>query len=253
LPALQNATEHRLISRKENSKVVSTSFDAGPHVYRDGNQELISVTRVLSAVGVVKDLDFLNLDPIYRDRGDAVHQILGLIDRENDYDEEGTHESLRSYAAQIIRWKADTGFQGRVWELPMVNRRMKIAGTLDVGGDARDEIWIVDGKTGSLQECGVACQVAAYEDLLLRGEVIDMVRSGDGEWEKVDYDREWIAYVRQHPEKIRRKSLNLKANSPYTMRSHDEVSWPGRWRAAVTVYHMLNEYNLLRKREGRAA
>lgn len=232
---------------------MSTSFDSGPaHLYRDGVNDIISVTRLLGALGLTKDLEFLKLDPMYRDRGAAVHQILELIDRYNDYDEAGTAESLRPYAAQIIRWKADTGFKGRIWELPMINRRLKVAGTLDVGGDVGKEIWIVDGKTGTVDECAVGHQLAAYEDLLLRGEVINQVKR-DGEWFKVEYDKDWVAYVRKHPELIRRVSLNLKADAPYTLRAHDEVIWQSRWRSAVTVYHALNEYGRLRKREERAA
>ncbi len=217
-----------------------TSFDADAHKYTDGDRELVSVTTLLTAVGVAKNLKFL--DPVYRLRGTAVHQILELIDRHDDYSDEGTHESLRPYAQQIMRWKEDTGFKGRVWELPMFSRRLGVAGTLDVGGDWQDEIHLVDAKTGVLIPVAVGCQLALYEHLLIHGEVIEMVKR-DGEFVKVDYDEEWIKYARANVCKIRRKSLNLKPEN-YTQRSHDEPYWRQNALACVTMYRMFEQFGL---------
>lgn len=215
---------------------MSLSFDPARHLYLDGKQELTSVTQLLAAIGVTKDLS--HLDPMYRTRGTAVHQIMELI-FENDYSEADTDEPLRWYGTQIQQWLADTDFKPMIWELRLANRRQKVAGTLDVAGLRDDEIWIVDAKTGSLVEIGVGCQLAGYEDLSLRGEVI----------EDKDYDRDFLAYMRANPDKIRRKSLNLKNEGPFTLRSHDGSGWQQRWRACVTMYHMLSEYGLLKKRE----
>jgi hypothetical protein len=219
---------------------MSLSFDPARHLYLDGKQELTSVTTLLGMTGAAKDLSFLDLDPIYRARGTAVHQIMELVGR-GDYEESETDPELVPYGREIAKWIADTGFRGRVWELPMANRKLRIAGTLDVGGECGDEIWLVDAKTGTLQEPGVCYQLAGYQDLLLTGEVIE---DAVGE-----YDQDWIQYVRVNPSKIRRKSLNLKAGGPYTFRSHDEVRWPGAWRSEVTHFHIFNEYGLLKKKE----
>ncbi len=215
---------------------MSLTFDSEKHLYLDGKQELTSVTQLLAAIGVTKDLS--HLDPIYRRRGTAVHQIMELI-FEDDYSEADTDESLHWYGNQIQQWKADTGFQPKIWELQLANRKQKVAGTLDVAGLWRDEIHIADGKTGVIVEVAVACQLAGYEELALRGEVI----------ENKDYDRDFLKYMRAHPEKIRRKSLNLKDSGPYTYRSHDEPHWPGRWKSCVVYHAMMSEYGLLKKRE----
>ena len=211
-------------------------FDAKAHKYYAGNVELVSVTQLLAAVNVTKDLS--HLDPMYRTRGTAVHQIMELI-FELDYDESDTDESLHWYGKQIIAFLDSTGFQPKIWELQLANRKQKVAGTLDVAGLRDDEIWIVDAKTGTLDEVGVGCQLAGYQDLALNGEVI----------ENKDYDRDFLAYMKANPAKIRRKSLNLKAEGPFTLRSHDEAVWPTRYRSCVTMYHMLSEYGLLKKRE----
>ena len=109
-----------------------------------------------------------------------------------------------------------------------------------MGGDRGNEIWLNDAKTGVLAECAVACQLAGYQDLLLNGEVIEEAAG--------DYDRDWVRYVRANPGKIRRKSLNLPGNgSPYTFRSHDEATWPQRWRATLCYFHMVSEFGLLKK------
>ncbi len=217
---------------------MSLSFDPARHLYLDGKQELTSVTQLLAAVGVTKDLS--HLDPMYRNRGTAVHQIMELI-FEDDYSEEDTAESLRWYGTQIQQWLADTGFQPKIWELRLANRKQKVAGSLDVSGVWMDEIWIVDAKTGVLAEAGVGCQLAGYEDLALRGEVIEA--------QHADFDTQFLNYIRANPSKIRRKSLNLKDSGPYTMRSHDEPHWPARWKSCVVYHAMMTEYGLLKKRE----
>lgn len=207
--------------------------------YLDGEREVVSVTHLLGATGAAKDLAFLNLDQTYCDRGSAVHYIGELVGR-GEYDQSKTTENLWHYGREIIKWTTDTGFKAKVWELPMYDRRLRIAGTLDVLGEAPNgDIWLNDLKTGTIQECGVACQLAGYEALLLKGEVIE---DGAG-----DYDREFVKYARSHPELIRRHSLNLKETGPYTFRSHSEPIWQLRWRSEVTHYHMMTEFGLFRK------
>ncbi len=210
------------------------SFDSARHLYLDGKQELTSVTQLLAAIGVTKDLS--HLDPIYRRRGTAVHQIMELI-FEDDYSEADTDESLHWYGNQIQQWLSDTSFKPMVWELQLANRRTRVAGTLDVAGLCDNEIWIVDAKTGVLNEIGVGCQLAGYEDLALRGEIIGGKDDG------------FLQYMRRDPSQIKRKSLNLKDSGPYTMRSHDEPHWPGRWKSCVVYHAMMVEYGLLKKRE----
>lgn len=215
------------------------TFDPIAHRYLDGKQELTSVTQLLAAVGVTKDLS--HLDPMYRTRGTAVHQIMELI-FEDDYSEEGTAESLRWYGKQIQQWLADTNFKPMIWELQLANRKGCYAGTLDVAGLREDEIWIVDAKTGVLAEAGVGCQLAGYQDLALNGEII-------GDDDRNNHKWQFLQYMRRDPSHIKRKSLNLKDTGPYTMRSHDEPHWPARWRSCVVMHQMLSEYGLLKKRE----
>ena len=211
------------------------SFNSAEHRYLDGERELISVTRLLAATGLTKDLAFLGLDPIYRNRGTAVHQIFELIDK-SEYDEAETSEELRPYAAQIAAFKRDTAFHGRLWESPLANRRMRYAGTLDCIGEVGEEIWLIDVKTGVLQICGVATQLAAYQELVLNGEAINAV------------DSDFLLWAKDNQSRIRRKSLNVRGDDgPWTLRSHDEPQWPALWRGAVAVYSARKEYGMLTK------
>lgn len=215
------------------------SFKDAAHTYWDGEQRCISVTDLLELNGLAKDLSFLKLDPLYRYKGTAVHAIFGAIDRGESWRETWGHEDLIPYAAQVEAFKRDTGFQGHIWELPMISRKHRIGGTLDGLGEYGSEIWLVDVKTGVIQECSVACQLNGYKDLLLNGgEIIESCPD-------LDIDYEWLDFVKRHADRIRLKSLNLPTGKPYCLRSHDEPLYASYWRAAVTNLRARKEVGTL--------
>ncbi len=214
-------------------------FDRDKHKYYDGDRELVSVTRLLAATNLAKDLAFLELDPIYLERGTLIHEMFGLIDR-GEYDDTDTTDSLKPYARGIEAFKRDTGFQGHVWELSLAMPEVGVAGTLDCVGEfprpRGAEPCLIDVKTGVLQTLGVSCQLAAYSDLATFGQVIG----------EQDFDSVWFANAVSL--NIERKSLNLKGDGTYTLRNHDEQIWRKRWRAAVEMYNTWKEYGLLKER-----
>lgn len=208
-------------------------FDSIDHAYWHGARRLASVTEILSAVGLTKNLDFLQLDDSYRHKGAAVHSACRLVD-EGRLDAEGTHADILPYAEAYAAFKRDTGFVGHAWEVPMADVKLGIAGTLDALGEAGGQTWLLDFKTGTCPPT-VGAQLAGYEHLLTNGEVI-----GEDEFgimKRTPDAPGW--YLPLH-----RKSLNL-VGTKYVLKSHDEPRWPTIWRAAVTLYNARKEYGLL--------
>lgn len=207
-------------------------FDAAAHTYFAGDRELPSVTRILSATGLYKDLSFLRLGPEYQQRGHAVHNACRLVDQ-GKWNPAGKHADVIPYADAYAEFKKLTGFVGRVWELPMYDTKAGYAGTLDcIGTVPNGEIWLPDLKTGTLPYW-VGAQLAGYELLLAHGFL---------DFERAQYvDIEWMESTILL---IKRKSLNLDGKS-FRLRSHDEPRSMMMWRAALMLYKGREEGNLL--------
>lgn len=203
------------------------------HKYMADDRELASVTTILREVGMYKDLEFL--DPKYRQRGEAVHKACRVLDS-STHSLGAIHPEIVPYLQQYEEWKRISGFVPRVWEVGLASLKHGHAGTLDLGGDAPNgEIWLIDLKSGHVPKF-VGSQVAAYEDLLLNGEVIPDEAN----------DMEWLRFVRLSKKPIRRKSLQVIAEpGPGRLRSHDEPRWMLWWKAALTVYQARREHGML--------
>jgi hypothetical protein len=213
------------------------SFDAATHEYRVGERRLPSVTEIMRVVGFASDYRF-NADRKYRDRGHAVHMACQLVDA-NNYDRSRTHPEIVPYVDQYEGFVKLTGFKGRVWELALADPKAGFAGTLDVIGEARGELWMIDLKSGATLPKAVGVQTAAYDSLV----------SGNGHIINMDLDpatREWFMEARRQKTRLKRKSLQLEAKpGPGTLRGWDESEWVAWWASALVTYHGRRKLGML--------
>ena len=216
--------------------ILHLSFDAPSHTYRHGSRILPGVTTILRTMLYYPD--YRNLEPRYRQLGKAVHDACHLYDLGL---EPGApyQEAVLARVQRFAQFEADTGFRGKVWEIPLADTQRGYAGTIDtIGVLPSGEIWLVDIKTGTVPVLGVSMQLAAYADLIVNGRVIPIPRPA-----VLPLSLEWFEQVRHSPG-IKRRSLNLTAEA-YTLRSHDEVRWTGDWRAAQRVFSNWKEFKLV--------
>lgn len=216
---------------------LNLAFDPAQHRYTAGARQLASVTNILRATKFYEISPFIR-DDKYKQLGAAVHTACQLYDLGLS-PAQPYHPDVEARLAHYRRFKADTGFQGKVWEVPLADVDRGHAGTLDILGLAPSgEIWLVDIKTGTVPLVGVAMQLAAYADLVQNGRVIPIARHPS-----LNLDTEWFEQWRRAP-KIRRRSLNLTGDK-YTLRSHDEARWTGDWRAALRVFSAWQEHGVV--------
>ncbi len=180
---------------------MNLAFEPLAHSYLIDGRRVASVTEVLRHVGYY-DPSRYGHDPKYRQRGSAVHAACRLMDS-GRYDEQQTHEEIRPYAKQYAEFLALTGFVARAWEVAMIDTEKQVGGTLDIIGECRGEIWLIDIKSGGLPNL-VGVQLAAYEDLLMSATMLDNAEMADFQ------NVEFLEYTRRNKSRIRRKSLQLR-------------------------------------------
>lgn len=215
---------------------LNLAFDPAGHKYTAGARQLASVTTILRETKFYEVPEWIK-DDKYKKLGAAVHTACQLYDLGLS-PAQPYHPDVEARLQWYRRFKQDTGFQGKVWEVPLADVDRGHAGTLDILGTVPSgEIWLVDIKTGTVPVVGVSMQLAAYLDLLQNGRVIPIPRHAS-----LPLDTEWFEQWRRAP-KIRRRSLNLTAEK-YTLRSHDDSRWTGDWRATLRVYNAWQEHGI---------
>lgn len=219
----------------------------GAHLYRAGERRLTSVTSLLRNAKLYPTYDFLATsnkisDPgKYKSLGTAVHSACHLLDL-GLLDEESLHPEVAQRMVYYKRFKYDTGYQPRVWELPLGDPDRDIAGMLDSMGECGEEIWLPDIKTGTVPIVGVGTQLAGYFDLVTnRGQVMLKTLGEDSRVPPTDL--EWFESVRRQVKRIRRVSVNLTTKA-YTVRTHEELRWSRYWAAAVVLHAAWKEHGL---------
>lgn len=154
--------------------MTTPDFNPELHEYRVGGVIYPSVTQILSGLGMLKDLSFL--DPFYRDRGTATHKVIDLdfSGLEIDWSFNGAEHIVPRYE-KFLRLKEAAGLRPILWETPLASEVWQYAGTPDYAGPFfRHSLAIVDWK-GDKPEPGHRLQVAGG----YRGLLIEAAKSGD--------------------------------------------------------------------------
>jgi hypothetical protein len=170
----------------------SLRFDESEHRYFFDNLEAVGVTRMIRSMGL--DKDWTLIDPKYRIRGKAAHDVCCAIDAE-EWDPDSTHPDLLCYGLAYQKFLKDTGFQPVLIEHPVGSFAYRLAGTLDRWGFIGDTKWCIDLKTGEPVHPACDLQVALYAYLLEQQEgktsdkrMVVHLRK-DGDWRAVEPTR----------------------------------------------------------------
>ena len=143
-------------------------FDPEAHRYFLGDVELLSVTRVLAELGLVRQSE--SEHPLLR--GQAVHEACKLFD-EDDLDLDSLDDITRPYLKAYKRFKEDMDFEVKQSEALVWSKDYGYAGRLDRVGEMSFTSWcyfgnlwaaaplILEIKTGKVQPA-TALQLVAY-------------------------------------------------------------------------------------------
>lgn len=227
-------------------------FREATHEYYCDGRRLPSVTGVMRTAGLTSSYGFD--DPIHALRGHAVHYGCAIIDQggEPSVAPPVRHAQNPDYI-QVVKdihdgywpayraFKARTGFQGRIYECPMVHPYLGYAGTFDVCGEVGEELWLLDLKSGALPEL-VPVQLAAYDMLIRDGFPVDPEHFG----------YRWLKQKIAKGRKLIRKAVRLqkdgtatlfsetKRREDYNARVFDTI-----WASAISIYNARSMYGLL--------
>lgn len=232
----------------EKGRMSALSFDPIEHKYRDGSRRLFSTTEILRAVGLYSDYSFA--DAVHKYRGHAVHIGCSMIDAGGDpqlqrYPTEQLRKDIEEgYWVAFRRFKARTGFQGRIYECPFADPVSGFGGTFDVIGECGDELWMPDLKSGVLPEL-VPVQLASYADLIQRGKPINPDHPG----------LPWLMEAVKSGRPIKRKAVRLEKDGTDTLFSqtskgisYDDPMWASAWRSALNCFILRSNYGLLERK-----
>ena len=132
------------------------------HIYTDETRTVWpGVTSILKDVGIVDDRFF---DDYSRDRGKAVHLATALYDRD-ELDEDSVDPIIRPYLDSWIRFREESGFVPDLIEQIVWNENFRYAGTLDRAGVMNGKSWVIDIKSGVVQQW-TAIQISGYNECL---------------------------------------------------------------------------------------
>ncbi len=227
----------------------SRTFNPATHVYAIDGRPLPSVTQILRATGIYSDYAFAESHHKYR--GSAVHAGAAILDMNGVPQLGPVPAHLQTVADEIVngywpafsRFKERTGWQGRIWECPMVHPTYGFAGCFDVVGECGDEIVLLDVKSGVMPEA-IPAQLALYWLLITTGLPVDENHAG----------LEWLRSVVAEKRPVQRWGLRLEKSGKdtvYTQTSKGESYSAPRWdtlaRSLLNVYTVRAQFGLLAK------
>ena len=225
-------------------------FHEGRHEYTVDGRRQASVTEILRAVGVYDSYAFA--EPHHKYRGTAVHAGAAIIDMGGRPQLAPVPKHLQPVADDIVnrywpafeRFKAATGWQGRVWECPFIDPLRSYAGCFDSVGEMGGEYWLLDVKSGTLPEM-VPVQLAMYWLLATKGQAVDEQHPG----------LEWLRAIIQSGAPVRRMALRLEKTGKYTVSTqttkgedYSAAKWLHVASSVLNVYAVKASYGLIEKR-----
>lgn len=163
-----------------SSPAPSLRFEAADHRYWLGDRELLSVTTILKAAGLMESSQFTMAAA---DRGTYVHQACDLVD---DDDLGAIDPACAGYVAAYQRFLAEARPEWAHREHAVCDPTLGYAGTLDRAGTLNGRWTVLDIKTGSPAPWhGV--QLAAYGRLVprdgLKPDRFDLYLRADGTYQ----------------------------------------------------------------------
>ena len=127
---------------------MSLIFSPSDHTYTLDGQQLLSVTQLIRAEGLMTGIDWATDEG--RERGTAVHQAIHYLS-EGDLDLESLDSRVAPYVWACERFMADTQAETLMAEVPLASRRYRYAGTLDWLGWMNGNFTLLDFKSGAFQ------------------------------------------------------------------------------------------------------
>lgn len=198
-------------------------FDPVAHSFAWKGQDKPGVSRVLRDMGMATS--WYKEDPIYRERGSAVHVAADLIDA-GEFSEEGTHSLLLGYTRGYAKFLADTGFKAERSEVRVYSSAYQVAGIPDKWGYVPSrKRWLLDIKSGKSAPRGVELQLGLYR-LILSDCVTD---TGEALAEKFDDA----------------KCVHLAGDGTYTLIDCSDSKWLTHSLAATNLWWLRKRWGLL--------
>ena len=225
------------------------SFNPATHVYSDGQRQVPSNTEILRAVGIYGSYQFAESHHKYR--GHAVHAGAAILDMGGTAKLGPVPAALQTVADDIVngywpafsRFKERTGWQGRIWECPMVDMLRGYGGTFDTVGEMGDDVVLLDLKSGVLPDM-VPVQLALYWLLITQGTPVNEEHPGLA----------WLREVVKSGRPVKRMALRLTKDGKDTLfsatsngESYDSPKWLAVANSALNLYTVRASYGLLEK------
>jgi len=138
------------------------AFDESRHIYKLDGIIIPSVTQILNEGGLV-NLDWIDADLLAdkADLGQKVHSTTELYDTQ-DLDFNKLHPTLKNYLDGWIKFRKDYDFIPAEIEMQLFHPVYRYAGRIDRVGFAKEDLTIVDIKSGTKQKVH-ALQTAGYK------------------------------------------------------------------------------------------
>lgn len=204
---------------------MSLSFDPASHTYRLSGVVVPSVTQVLKHAGLTQ---WYPPNPVYRQRGDAIHKAAALMMQGRLATEADgsvslkTDPRIRGYVESSRKWVARTGFQPLLIEQGVYSAQWRVAGSLDYFGILDGKPTILDLKSGEPGKPSAQLQTAGYAVLL----------------------KECMGHSA-----ARRIALRLSpgGDDPEPFEYHNMAEDVRYFLSAVSLYHLRAQHGLLEK------
>lgn len=149
-----------VILERERSQVLS--FEPSSHRYFWDGQHVPGVTSILSSVVDYSRIPAGVLERA-RQEGTAIHKMIELYEAD-DLDDEALPDWLRPRFCAYLQFLSDTRFQVHNSERKVFHRVHKYAGQLDLDGELKDEMAIIDIKRSLFAGPAIGLQTAAYQE-----------------------------------------------------------------------------------------
>lgn len=145
------------------------TFDEETHVYRLDGVPIPSVTQAIAEAGMSDWVKHVDPDVLQytSERGKAMHRAIHLLNAD-ELDPESVDPVVAPRIETYQRFLLECDFTPLYSEKPGYHAQLKYAGTPDVVGWMRNDLCVVDYKSGCVP-AGVALQLAGYCGLLEGG------------------------------------------------------------------------------------